>query len=339
MGIFAQFFTWLNASLLAFVFSQIGAVAAALTPAVVTLATIYVMFWGYLQLTGKIQEPILEGAKRIFVIAGILIFTIQLAANVGPITSVFFNSPQALAATITGSPQPVAAVDALWRDGNRVAEQLFAQGTIWSGSGWGLFIAGGLVYLLVGLTCVYTAFLMAMSLVAIAVILALGPLFIAMLFFDATKRFFEAWIAQLANYGLIIILVALVASLLLTFFQVAATAAVAMGAGITVAEAARLCVVSVLIFLVISQVPSIAAGLASGIALSTFGAVGRTLSWGMGGTGRTGYQTMRGLFDNQTTRWDSLRRKAGYAIGQGARNTGRAMWRGMQRSNTIARRS
>jgi len=338
MGIFAQFFTWLNVSLLAFVFSQIAAVAAALTPAVVTLATIYVMFWGYLQLTGKIQEPLLEGTKRIFIIAGILFFTLQLAANVGPITSVFFNSPQALAGVITGAPQPVAAVDALWLDGNDVAERLFAQGSVWSGAGWGLFIAGALVYLLVGLTCVYTAFLMAMSLVAIAVILALGPLFIAMLFFDATKRFFEAWIAQLANYGLIIILVALVAALLLTFFQAAATTAVAMGTGITVAAAIRLCIVSVLVFLVMSQVPSIAAGLASGIALSTFGAVGRTLSWGMGGAGRTGYQMMRGLFDSQTTRWDSLRRKAGYAIGQGARNTQRAVWRGMQRSNTVAGR-
>jgi len=28
-------------------------------------------------------------------------------------------------------------------------------------------------------------------------------LFIASLFFDATRRFFSAWIAQLANYGLI----------------------------------------------------------------------------------------------------------------------------------------
>ena len=36
-----------------------------LEPAVVTLATIYVMAWGYLHLMGKIDEPILTGLKRI----------------------------------------------------------------------------------------------------------------------------------------------------------------------------------------------------------------------------------------------------------------------------------
>ena len=32
-------------------------VAAALEPPIVTLATVYVMVWGYLQLTGRIEDP------------------------------------------------------------------------------------------------------------------------------------------------------------------------------------------------------------------------------------------------------------------------------------------
>jgi len=58
-------------------------------------------------------------------------------------------------------------------------------------------------------------FLIALSSIALAVLLALGPLFFAMLFFDATRRFFGAWIAQLANYGLITVLTVMVAALLL----------------------------------------------------------------------------------------------------------------------------
>ena len=39
--------------------------ASVLEPAVVTLATLYVMGWGYLQLTGKIDRAIDAGLKRI----------------------------------------------------------------------------------------------------------------------------------------------------------------------------------------------------------------------------------------------------------------------------------
>ena len=46
-------------------------------------------------------------------------------------------------------------------------------------------------------------FLIALSDIALAVLLALGPLFIAMLLFDATQRLFSAWIAQLTTYALI----------------------------------------------------------------------------------------------------------------------------------------
>jgi len=45
------------------------------------------------------------------------------------------------------------------------------------------------------------------------------PLFIAMLFFEATRRMFSAWIAQLANYALITILTVMVAALLLQLVQ------------------------------------------------------------------------------------------------------------------------
>ena len=79
--------------------------------------------------------------------------------------------------------------------------------------------------------CVYAMFLIALSSIALAVLLALGPLFIAMLFFDATKRFFSAWIAQLANYALITILTVMIAALLLQIVQSYAAQTAARGSG------------------------------------------------------------------------------------------------------------
>ena len=72
MGFFATFWTWLNAELAAYIGDNTLRLAAALAPAIVTLATVYVMAWGYLHLTGKIDEPLLAGLKRIALIALVL---------------------------------------------------------------------------------------------------------------------------------------------------------------------------------------------------------------------------------------------------------------------------
>lgn len=48
MGLFAQFFTWLQGQLAGYVSTNVAAVAAAIEPAAFTLATIYVTMWGFL---------------------------------------------------------------------------------------------------------------------------------------------------------------------------------------------------------------------------------------------------------------------------------------------------
>ena len=73
---------------------------------------------------------------------------------------------------------------------------------------------------------------------------------------------------------------------------------------ITIGNAAQVCVAAGLTFLIMKQVPSIAAGLASGVALSSFGAISSTIAWGLGrarGAGRHLGQFGRGLaFDRET---------------------------------------
>ena len=52
--------------------------------------------------------------------------------------------------------------------------------------------------------------------------------------------------------------------------------------------------------------------------MSAYGAVSRTIAWTLGASARSGGQYARGLSDTQTTRWDSLSRKAGYLTKRGA---------------------
>jgi type IV secretion system protein VirB6 len=322
VGFFAEFSAWLNALLATYVADNTARVAAALEPAIVTLATVYVMVWGFLHLTGKIEEPFLIGIRRIIALAVILGVALRLWLYNALIVDTFFDAPAALAATVIGAFDSVGVVDRIIFAGGDAAALLIQKGGVFNGD-FSYYLAGIAVYLIVGLTAIYTIFLLALSRIALSVLFALGPLFIALLLFESTKRFFEAWVAQLANYAFITILTVLVAALMMTVVSTAAEQAASTGGSIEIAHAVRVCMAAGLTFLVMRQVMPMAAGLASGLALSTFGFLSATLAWAFGGAVRSTSQFMRGaVIDRETTRWDSLSRKAGYYLRQG---TGQGM--------------
>jgi type IV secretion system protein VirB6 len=285
VGFFATFWSWLNGQLGAYIGDNTSRLAAALEPAVVTLATIYVMAWGYLHLTGKIAEPFEAGLKRVALIALILGVGLRLWLYNTVIVDTFYTAPAQLAAAVIGANDPVGTIDAIWDSGGTVAGNLWQKGGLLSGD-FGFYLAGAVVWCLIGVLCVYAMFLIALSSIALAVLLALGPLFIALLFFDATRRFFTAWIAQLANYGLITILTVMVAALLLKVVQSYAAQTAARGAAILTMDALNMMLMALLVFLVLRQVMPIASSLAGGASLNSFGIASRGASSGLTAFGR-----------------------------------------------------
>ena len=280
MGFFSTFWSWLSAQLDGYIGANTALIAEALEPAIVTLATVYVMVWGYLQLTGRIEAPLLAGLKRLVTLAVVLGAAVHLWLYNSVIVDTFYRAPAQLAAVIVGANDPVTALDAIWARGGAVAGFLWNNGGVFSGD-FGYYVAGAVVWVLVGLLCVYVMFLIALSSIALAVLLALGPLFLALLLFDSTRRFFESWIAQLANYALITILTVLVAALLLQVVESYAAQTAQRGAALLTVDALDMMLMSVLVFLLMRQVMPISAALAGGIALSSFGVVSRAVSWGL----------------------------------------------------------
>ena len=278
MGFFQTFWTWLNGELASYIGSSTARVASAIEPAAIALGAVYVMAWGYLMLTGRIEEPVAAGLKRIVTLAVVLGVGLHLWLYNTLLVDTFYRAPAELAAEVVGARDPIRTLDAIWNQGGEVASLLYDKSHWWSN--WGFGIAGVTVWLLVGLLCVYTMFLLALSSVALSVLLALGPLFIVLFLFDATRRLFEAWIAQLANYALITILTVMVAALMLHLVASYARQTAALGSALDTVDALDLLLVTALVFLFMRQVMPIAAGLAGGAALTTFGLPGRTLGWG-----------------------------------------------------------
>jgi type IV secretion system protein VirB6 len=278
VGFFATFWSWLNGQLAGYIGDNTARLAGILEPVVVTLATIYVMAWGYLHLMGKINEPIDAGLKRIALIALVLGVGLRLWLYNTLIVDTFYNAPAQLAAAMVGANDPVGTIDAIWDSGGIVAGNLWDKGGLWKGD-FGFYLAGAVVWCLMGVLCVYAMFLIALSSIALAVLLALGPLFIGLLFFDATRRFFSAWVAQLANYALITLLTVMVAALLLRVVQSYAAQTAARGSAILTVDALNMMLIAVLVFLVLRQVMPIASALAGGLALHSFGIASRSGAW------------------------------------------------------------
>jgi type IV secretion system protein VirB6 len=279
VGFFATFWSWLEGQLAAYIGTNTALVAAALEPAIVSLAVVYVMVWGYLQLTGRIEEPLVAGLRRLVLLAVVLGASLHLWLYNTVIVDTFYRAPAELASAVVGAPDPVATIDSIWAQGGAVAGNLWNNGGVFNGD-FGYYVAGAIVWVLMGLVCVYTMFLIALSSIALAVLLALGPLFIALLLFDATRRFFEAWLAQLANYALITILTVLVAALLLQIVAAYAAQTAARGAAIVTVDALDMVLVAMLVFLLMRQVMPIAAALAAGVSLNSFGMLSRIAHWG-----------------------------------------------------------
>jgi type IV secretion system protein VirB6 len=321
MGFFSVFWTWLNGQLASYIGENTARLAGALEPAVVTVATLYVMVWGYLHLTGRIEEPLVDGLKRIITLAVVLGVGLHLWLYNTIIVDTFYNAPTQLVARVVGSSDPVGTIDTIWERGGAVAGSLWDKGGVLTD--FGFYIGGAVVWCFVGMLCVYAMFLIALSSIALAILLALGPLFIVSLLFDATRRFFSAWVAQLTNYGLITVLTVMIAGLLLQVVQSYAAQTAARGAAVLTVDALNMVLMSVLVFLILRQVMPIASGLAGGLALNSFGFVSRAVTAGLRRAGHIAAPAVGFAAPLVTRTLGTVMRGAGESVRAAAATSGR----------------
>jgi type IV secretion system protein VirB6 len=312
MGFFAEFNAWLSALLDDYIQQYTVQLATLLEPAIVTLGTLYVLIWGFLHIAGRIEEPVLEGLKRIAILGLVFGVGLDLWLYNSVIVETFYRAPAALAGKLVGAEDFVTIVDTILFRGDDVATALLAKAGVFHGN-FSFYFAAIAVYVVIVLTAVYTMFLLTLSRIALSVLLAIGPLIIPLFLFSSTRRLVEAWLAQLATYAFVAILSGLVAALMMHLIDQAAAQAEAAGGGIQIAQAVRVCIAAGFTFLVMRQVLPMAGGLASGVALSTFGIVSGALTQVRQRTLFSAGQFARGaLLDRETTRFDPLSRKAGY---------------------------
>lgn len=269
-----------------------SSITSAIVPGVTAAVTIWILMYGWTVMRGEVHEPIPQFTERAFKVSAILAVALGAGAYQAYVVEFVNGLTTGLVQTVMpGSTSNVfSAVDQLDAKGFQLMQMYWERGT-------NLFPAGGYAdlvsALIVGVSAaaaelVIAGFLL-LAKVALALMLAVGPLFVACFAFAPTRRFAEGWISKIANYSLLIFLLAAAAAICLsiykTFFdQMIASSTTANALG----DAMNLLALTGGINILIIQLPGVAAGISggapvSGAAAMALGAVLGRL--GVGGNG------------------------------------------------------
>lgn len=317
LHLYTSLFRRLDSALTGYVNDTATNVMAEITPTATTLLIVYVSMWGMMMLLGRIQEPVMDGATRIIRLGLITGIALYIGNYNQYVSDVLWATPDALAAVVSGAGASSGAqaqfLDALMSKmydfGVAFLDAGEAQANSFGIPNVNLTLAGGMVIFAGVAVTAYGAFLYALSKVALAVLLAIGPIFIVLSMFDATRKFLDAWIGQVLNYVIMIVLAAAVMATIVKVLQayLVSPGAVAAMQSPELSDMLPAAAFAAIGVLVLAQIPSIASALGGGVAIGTLGVASvawRKATGAATGAGRGAWNlgTGRSLSDMRSAR-------------------------------------
>lgn len=277
MGLYAKIMLTVNTTVEQFITTNVVSVANGIKSQAFLLLSLYILLWGFSHLLNIIQEPLSDSLKRFTKIFFIFGIAFGMAAYNDYIVDTVTNGPEQLASLLSGASSEsslISNLDSIFEKTWNLGSDFWKKGGLLDGPG--LVIVALVVYLIACVLSAYSAFLIILSKVAVAILCALGPLFIISTLFDSTKRFFENWVAMLANYSLVLVLVIAVNAFIMSIFQTY-LGQITAGKELQIIDIAPIIVLAIISCLILGQVMSIASGLGGGVSIATMG-VGRLLA-------------------------------------------------------------
>ena len=257
---------------------------------------LYVVLYGWAVIRGSITEPIMDGVIRLVKLCFIYTIATTVAYNTFVTTPLFTDLPNWLAEAISGSPTPGVggAFDGFFNRGGYLATKIFSTASM---TDPGPYVTGGAVWIVTALTAALGFGIVMLAKLALAILVALGPIFVALLVFEQSRQFFYGWLKQGVNYLVLFALIITVFQLILGLVE--GQWANIDGQADPTAGGLLFIALSALGMIFFLQTPNIAAGIAGGAAagLGDFANAARAMTSGQpvksvpsggGGTGRGG---------------------------------------------------
>ena len=275
-SIFAPAYTYVDGQLDTFLNARLNDVIAQVAGPLRIALVLYVLLYGVAILRGSISEPFTDFAVRSIKL-GLIYLLATTAAYSNWVTQPLFHVlPDTLAQAISGSTVSNigASFDKFLGYGGTLAQKVSDTGNV---ANIGAYVVSGVIFVVTILATALGFGVAMIAKVALALLVALGPIFIACALFDATRRYFFGWLSQAVNYLVLFALIIAVFELVLALVQQQWPSIDSQSnAEVAGMLFSALCILGAIFFL---QTPAIAAGIAGGASagLSDFGAAGAAM--------------------------------------------------------------
>lgn len=276
--IFEPTYAYVDGRLADFLDTRLGDVMAEVSSPLRAALVLYVVLYGFAILRGAISEPVMDFAIRAMKL--VFIYAIAVTPAYGSFVTdpLFDGLPNTLAQALSGGDASTVgqAFDELINYAGVLANRINTEASMMQPGLWVL----ALVVFVVGALAAALGFgVVLVAEIGLALLVALGPIFVACALFEASRRFFFGWLSQGVSYlvlfAIILTLVQLVLDLVRSQWG-SIEAQDPFAAGLVFVA---LCGLAGFFFL---SAPSIAAGVAGGASagLADFRDAARSLGQG-----------------------------------------------------------
>lgn len=267
MGIATDVATAFETPITGFIQNGVQSVGNAVAGPLALAAALYIVIMGFMITMGYVRSPVWD-----FIVSAIkIVFIVALVTNASEfstyVTEIFFEDiPNGIGgALIAAGGSPMSAdVIASGSPFDGIIAQGFELGTrMLDGTGFS-DVAEKLLAIVTMIVIAMVAILMfaivIYAKIALALVLAVGPLFISFALFNVTRSFTSSWVSALMNFTILQVLVYALLGLLLNIVQDVLTSTSTGGDAFT--EAGVVLAVMVMSLYVAKLIPGIAASLA-----------------------------------------------------------------------------
>lgn len=213
--IFQPAYTFIDGKLDTFLNADVSNVIAQVSGPMRAALVLYVILYGFAILRGAISEPIVDFAIRSLKLTFIYMLVTTVAYSTWVTQPLFHTLPDTLTQAISGaaSPDVGSAFDNFFARAAYLADKI---GKTATPVNLAPILLSGAVYVVGALAAALGFGVVIVAKVTLALLVALGPIFIACALFDASRRFFFGWLSQAVNYVVLMALIITVFQMILS---------------------------------------------------------------------------------------------------------------------------
>lgn len=278
LNVFTTVFDRIDSTVQSTILGNTSNIMSMISPVLLSAFIVYVIFVTWSYFGTSLEQTMFDLLKRIAAWGVIISFSINVGGYNSQVVPLVLGLGDGLAQSFSGGTADASSLDSLVNllfsminENNLAADQMTGIDAI--AAKMQAFLYNLIVTLVFGAFLVIAAAYIVLAKVFLAILVVLGPVFISLALFPATRQFFSAWVNQVVNYNLYFLLLNVVGAMFISYLNASFDqTALLSDSGII-----HLILVVMFFAIILLKLPELASGLAGGIAANGFGALASTV--------------------------------------------------------------